>query len=74
MLASFDAQEDMPAVRCLPEFAREQLSRSEHIPSGAGCALNNRNNGRQDFRCPEYRLLLRGPCRVSSESRGPISS
>jgi hypothetical protein len=74
MLGPFDAQEDVPAVGRLPEFAREQLSRSKHIPSEAGCALNNRNYRRQNFRCPEYRLLLRGPCRVSSESRGPISS
>jgi hypothetical protein len=38
-----------------------------------GSVWNNRNDCRQNFRCPEYGLILRRPRRVSHKSRGPIS-
>ena len=73
MLDPANAQQNMPAVRRLAEFARRQISQTEHIPVRRGCASNNRNNCRQSFRGPEYCLILRRPRRISSESRGPIS-
>jgi hypothetical protein len=73
MLDPANAQQNMPAVRRLTEFACRQISQTEHIPVRHGCASNDRNNCRQGFRCPEYCLILRRPRRVSGESRGPIS-
>jgi hypothetical protein len=73
MLNPANAQQNMPTVRRLAEFARRPIGQTEHIAIRRGCAPNNRNNCRQSFRCPEYCLILRRPRRVSSESRGPIS-
>ncbi len=68
-----NAQEDVPAIRRLPELARRQTGQTKQIPVSARCASNNRNNCRQNFRRPEYGLILRRPRGVSGESRGPIS-
>jgi hypothetical protein len=73
MLDPANAQQNMPAVRRLAEFARRPINQTEQIPVRRGCASNNRNNCRQSFRGPEYCLILRRPRRISSESRGPIS-
>jgi hypothetical protein len=68
-----NAQEDVPAIRRLSELARRQTGQTKHRPVSARCASNNRNNCRQNFRRPEYGLILRRPRGVSGESRGPIS-
>jgi hypothetical protein len=73
MLDPANAQQNVPAVRRLTEFARRQISQTEHISVRRGWASNNRSNCRQSFRGPEYCLILRRPRRISSESRGPIS-
>ena len=73
VLEPTNTQQNVPAIGGLPEFAGGHLGQSERISVGRGCALNNRNDCRQNFRCPEYGLILRRPRRVSHKSRGPIS-
>jgi hypothetical protein len=73
MLRPAKTQEDMPAVRRRPDFASRHFDQTEPISIGRNRAPNNRNDCRQNFRCPEDGLILRRPRRVSRKSRGPIS-
>ena len=73
VLEPTNTQQNVPAIGGLPEFAGRHLGQTERISVGRGCALNNWNDCRQNFWCPEYGLILRRPRRVSHKSRGPIS-
>jgi hypothetical protein len=48
----------MPAVRGLPAFGGLQLGQAEAMGTEGGCASNNRNDVRQNFRSPENGLIL----------------
>ena len=68
-----NAQENVPAVLGLPDCAGGKFGKTKYAAVGRRRAPNNRNDCRQNFRCPEYGLILRRPRRVSYKSRGPIS-
>ena len=76
MLGSAELQHGMPSVRCPPDLARRQRGQVEvdRRAFRRRLRLGNRNDGRKDFRRPKDCLFVKGPLRVSSESRGPISS
>ena len=59
MFQPTNAQEDMPAIGRLPDFASGHFGQAESIAVGIESAPNNRNDCRQDFRCPEDGLILR---------------
>ena len=75
MLRSLNAQNGMPAVRCLSDAGRRKISNWQAYADGfrSGCAANNRDHRRQSLRRPKDRLFVKGPSRVMSESRCPIS-
>jgi hypothetical protein len=76
MLGSAELQHGVPSVRCLPDLARRQRAQVE-IDRRAFLRwlyLSNRNDRRKDLRRPKDSLFVKGPLRVNSESRGPISS
>lgn len=58
VLEPTNTQQNVPAIGGLPEFAGGKLGRTERISVGRGCALNNWNDCRQNFRCPEDGLIL----------------
>jgi hypothetical protein len=76
MLSSAELQHGMPSVRRLPDLARRQRGQVE-IDRRAfrrQLCLANWNDSRKNLRRPKDCLFVEGPLRVSSESRGPISS
>ena len=72
VLKPTNTQQNVPAIGGLPEFAGGQFGQTERISVRRGCTLNNRNDCRQNFRCPEDGLILRRPRRVSRKSTAPI--
>ena len=73
MFDAVQTQQEMPAVRGLPAFGGRQLGQAEAMGTESGCASNDRNDVRQNFRSPKNGLILRRPRRVSHKSKGPIS-
>ncbi len=67
------AQENVPAVKCLPQLASGQIGEAESILANAGEVPDDRNDCRQCLRRPEYRLILRRPGRISGENRDPTA-
>ena len=59
MLRPTNAQENMPAVRRLPDFASGHFGQTEPIAIAIECTPHNRNDCRENFRCPEDGLILR---------------
>jgi hypothetical protein len=59
MLTAVNAQHSVPAVDGLSNFAGQQIGQASRIRVGGSGGANNRNNGGQDFRSPEDRLILR---------------
>jgi hypothetical protein len=72
MLAAIDAQNSVPAVCGLANFAGRQIGRANRIRISGGGEANNRNDGGQNFRSPEDRLILRRDRGISPERTGPI--
>jgi hypothetical protein len=61
----------VPTVSRLSHLADGQIGEVERILANAGEVPHDRNDCRQSFRRPEYRLIERRSFWVSGENRGP---
>jgi hypothetical protein len=61
----------VPAVSRLSQLACSQTREVKRILANAGEVPDDRNDCRQSFRRPEYRLIERRSFWVSGENRGP---
>ena len=76
MLGSAELQHGMPSVSSLSDIGGRQCSQVDidRCAFRRRLCLANSNDGRKGLWRPKDGLLVKGPLRVNSESRGPISS
>jgi hypothetical protein len=73
-LDAFNAHQTMPAVRRLADVRPlSSQPRPAHAPREIGCVSETRNDERQNFRRPEYRLPLRCPVKDQRLKRRPYA-
>jgi hypothetical protein len=51
---------NVPAIRRLADFAARQMGQTKPVAGGSRGGWYDRDDGREDFRGPEYRLIQRG--------------
>src|SRR5689334_18409796 len=76
MLRTLNTQNSVPAVGRLHDIAETEIGKWQRRPIGLQSwrILDDGHHGRQGLWRPKDRLLVKGPLRVMSESRDPISS